>query len=124
MFNKNIILVTGAAGFIGFHICERLIKNGQKVIGLDNMNSYYDLKLKNDRLKELNKSSKDFKNQWFFEKGDLEDDIFLKNIFNKHNPNIVIHLAAQAGVRFSINHPEEYINSNLIGFFNVIYNNQ
>ena len=120
MLSKNIILVTGAAGFIGFHICERLIKTGHKVVGLDNMNSYYDLKLKNDRLKELNKSSNNFKNKWVFEKGDLEDDSFLRNIFSKYNPNIVIHLAAQAGVRFSIENPKAYISSNLIGFGNIL----
>ena len=122
--NKNI-LVTGAAGFIGFHLCKKLINEKFRVIGFDNLNSYYDQKLKNDRVKELEKLS--IKNGMLFEfiKGDLIDNKKLKEIFEnnlklKKNIDIVINLAAQAGVRYSIENPSAYIQSNIVGFSNLI----
>ena len=113
-------LVTGAAGFIGFHICEKLIRNGHEVIGFDNLNSYYDIKLKEFRLSKLLKESKNKSGGFVFVKGNLEDEKKLKEIFETYNPNKVINLAAQAGVRYSIECPNDYIQSNLVGFSNLI----
>tara|TARA_B100000161_G_C33553557_1_gene416600 strand:+ start:1704 stop:2732 length:1029 start_codon:yes stop_codon:yes gene_type:complete len=114
------IIVTGAAGFIGFHSCLRLIKEKYDVIGIDNINSYYDINLKISRINELNKLTDKEKGKWNFFKVDLEEEKELFKIFNEFRPNIVLHLAAQAGVRYSIEQPKSYINSNLIGFFNII----
>ena len=115
------ILVTGCAGFIGFHVCLKLLKKGFFVIGLDNLNNYYDVGLKKARLKELEKFSKtNCKGEFFFFKADLKDENSLKNISDLYLPKKVIHLAAQAGVRYSIENPSEYINSNLVGFANVL----
>ena len=115
---KNI-LVTGAIGFIGFHVCMKLIKSGKRIIGLDNINNYYDIKLKKYRLKILNESVSKNK-KWHFIKGDLEDFNLLEKIFYEYKPCTVIHLAAQAGVRHSIDNPKSYINSNLVGFANIL----
>ncbi len=108
--------ITGAAGFIGFHLCKRLILEGVKVIGIDNFNSYYDQSLKRNREKfllELAKSQKvDFK---IFD-ANIENEILIKDIFQKYKPNKVVNLAAQAGVRYSITNPDAYIKSNLLGF--------
>ena len=119
------ILITGAAGFIGYHLSKRLIKDGYKVIGFDNLNNYYDKKLKEDRIKELKKITSKVKGFFEFEQGDLLNSNQIKNIFEiKRNSfskiKIVIHLAAQAGVRYSIENPKAYIESNLVGFFNLI----
>ena len=111
------ILVTGAAGFIGFHLCKRLIERGEQVIGIDNINNYYDIKLKNQRLQILKKSSK---NSFIFFKENIEDKENIVDIFCKYKPNKVINLAAQAGVRYSIENPDSYIQANLVGFLNVI----
>ena len=108
-------LVTGSAGFIGFHVCLKLLKQKKKVIGLDNLNNYYDVSLKKNR----NKILKKFKNYRFY-KIDLQNKKAIDKIFYKEKINYVIHLAAQAGVRYSIKYPEKYINSNIKGFFNVI----
>ena len=109
------ILVTGCAGFIGFHLVRDLLKNKKnKIYGLDNLNSYYDINLKKKRL-EILKKNKNF----FFYKIDLEDKENLKKIFKK-NFNIVFNLAAQAGVRYSIFNPKIYFNSNIKGFFNIL----
>ena len=116
---SNKILITGAAGFIGFHICSRLISEDYEIVGYDNVNSYYDIKIKESRLFELNKKGS-IKNNWSFVKGNIEDDNLLHNVFEKFKPNIVLHLAAQAGVRYSITNPKSYINSNLIGFANIL----
>jgi len=118
--NKKTILITGVAGFIGFHICKRLIENGEAVIGIDNLNTYYDQNLKKDRLNELDKISKEINNSWIFKKGDIEDETFLAKIFISYKPNVVLHLAAQAGVRNSIDNPKVYIKSNIMGFGNVL----
>ena len=115
--NKNI-LVTGAAGFIGFHLCKKLIKNGIKIIGIDNINDYYDIELKKKRLEILSQTSS--KNNWQFLKTDLIDKDQLLQIFQDHKPETVINLAAQAGVRYSIENPRAYINSNIIGFQNIL----
>ena len=103
------ILVTGAAGFIGFHLCEKLLKEKHQILGIDNINNYYDVKLKKDRLKILLRK-KNFK----FKKIDISDNNFVKKIYPiAKNFKIIIHLAAQAGVRYSVTHPYKYIESNV-----------
>ncbi len=109
------ILVTGVCGFIGFNFANFLLKKNYKIYGIDNINNYYSVKLKNDRLTILKKN----KNFTFF-KADIKNQKKLKNIFNKIKFDIVIHLAAQAGVRYSIKEPRKYIENNIDGFFNVI----
>ena len=109
------IIVTGSCGFIGFHVTKKLLDLNYNVIGIDNINNYYDIKLKKDRLKIL-KTYKKF----FFHKTSIEQIIPLKKIFKKYKPEIVVNLAAQAGVRYSILKPFSYIKSNLVGFFNVL----
>lgn len=109
------ILVTGAAGFIGFHLSKRLLDEGKKVIGFDNMNPYYDVRLKKSRLNIL----KEYDN-FIFIKGDLADKEAVNRIFEQYRPEIVVNLAAQAGVRYSIENPDAYIESNIIGFFNIL----
>ncbi|WP_414047244.1 NAD-dependent epimerase [Macrococcus equi] len=108
------ILVTGAAGFIGSHLSKKLITMNYSVTGIDNINDYYDPKLKEDRLKNIGKVN--FK----FYKCDLEDKESLIDIFTKEQPEIVINLAAQAGVRYSLENPDAYINSNILGFMNIL----
>ena len=113
-------LITGAAGFIGYHLCKRLIKKGYEVIGIDNLNKYYDVNLKKSRLLELNKLIKNNNEKWIFIKGDLENKEFISQLLKKYLPNIVINLAAQAGVRYSIENPNKYIQSNIVGFNNLL----
>jgi len=109
------ILVTGAAGFIGFHMAQRLLGEGFQVVGLDNLNAYYDPRLKEARLERL-RSEPGFS----FEKVDLADRQAMEDVFARLKPSIVIHLAAQAGVRYSISNPHAYIESNLTGFINIL----
>ena len=109
------ILITGAAGFIGYHLSRSLLEDGNIVFGVDNLNNYYDTDLKEQRLKRL----KSFRN-FTFKKIDLIDEKKLNNAFLNFNPSIVIHLAAQAGVRYSIENPRAYLDSNLIGFHNIV----
>ena len=110
-------LVTGAVGFIGFHLCKRLIQENHNVIGIDCINDYYDIRLKEARLKELlNLDNKVFE----FYKENLENKDKIVDIFEKYKPDIVINLAAQAGVRYSIKNPYAYFDSNLTGFLNLI----
>jgi UDP-glucuronate 4-epimerase len=109
------ILVTGAAGFIGFHLSRRLLKDGGDVVGLDNMNDYYDVSLKEARLAVLRKE-----NNFTFHRVDLADRPAMEALFEKEQPEIVVNLAAQAGVRYSIKNPHAYIDSNLVGFLNIL----
>ena len=105
-------LITGSAGFIGYHLAKRLLEIGKPVIGIDNLNSYYDPKLKEDRLKELKKISEKEKIPFVFVKVDLVDNEGLKKVFKEYKPSTVVHLAAQAGVRYSLENPSTYIQSN------------
>ena len=109
------ILVTGVAGFIGMHVASLLLERGDKVIGLDNLNSYYDPKLKQDRLDQL-KNNPNFS----FSKIDINESNQLDDIFKKNDFTSVIHLAAQAGVRYSLENPRAYIDSNIVGFLNIL----
>ena len=116
MKNNKSVLVTGSSGFIGSNLCKRLLNEQDvKVIGLDNMNDYYDVKLKEYRLDELEKYD-NFK----FIKGNLADKELINKVFEEYKPEIVVNLAAQAGVRYSIDHPDAYIESNIIGFYNIL----
>ena len=112
---KTKIYITGAAGFIGFHAAKKFLDKGIKVHGFDSINNYYDIKLKNSRLKILKK----YKN-FSFTKGLLENQKLLDKSVLNFKPTIIIHLAAQAGVRYSIDNPNAYLNSNILGTFNVI----
>jgi len=116
---KNI-LVTGAAGFIGAALSVRLLKKGENVIGIDDLNSYYDPTLKNSRLKEIQLVSSSSSGTWSFHKSSLEDQFSLEKIFSTYSPDVVVNLAAQAGVRYSIENPSSYIKSNLVGFSNLL----
>lgn len=118
---KNI-LITGIAGFIGFHLAINLLKLGYKVVGIDNINNYYDTNLKSDRLQEIDKfvNKHHIKNQYKFIKMNLEDKNSLSEIFLENRFDVVINLAAQAGVRYSIENPDSYISSNINGFVNIL----
>ena len=108
-------LITGAAGFIGFHLSKRLLELGANVVGYDNINDYYDTRLKYARLEILEKSE-----NFTFIKGDLADKEKIEKVFIDYKPQIVVNLAAQAGVRYSIDNPDAYISSNVIGFYNIL----
>jgi len=110
------ILVTGVAGFIGFHTTQKLIKLGYSVIGIDNINDYYSQGIKKKRLKDLKKKN------FFFYKIDISNEKKLKKIFDNHKFEIIIHLAAQAGVRHALKDPESYLDSNIKGFLNLVDN--
>ena len=118
--NNKKILITGSAGFIGSNLVKRLLERNSDslIVGFDNCNDYYDASLKEYRLKEL-KSIKS-SNDYIFIKGDLEDKPLLESLFAKYKFDIVVNLAAQAGVRYSITNPDAYINSNIIGFYNIL----
>src|SRR5690554_6077862 len=108
-------LVTGAAGFIGYYLTKRLLDDGHSVVGIDNLNDYYDVKLKNERLSKILPY-----NSFIFSKLDISDKNSLDILFKEHKFDIVVNLAAQAGVRYSIENPDAYINSNIIGFYNIL----
>ena len=108
-------LVTGGAGFIGFHLSKSLLDKGAAVIGFDNLNDYYDVQLKNDRLAVL----KGYEN-YTFVKGDLSDKDDVFRLFREYTPQVIIHLGAQAGVRYSIDNPDAYMQSNMMGFFHIL----
>ncbi|MBI5049137.1 MAG: NAD-dependent epimerase [Deltaproteobacteria bacterium] len=109
------ILVTGAAGFIGFHLCKRLLDRGDKVLGIDNLNDYYDVNLKKDRLKQI-EGMKNFK----FIKMDIVDRKSISSLFSEESFDVAVNLAAQAGVRYSLVNPYAYIESNINGFLNIL----
>ena len=119
--NNKTILVTGAAGFIGSNLVQRLYKDvkGSSIVGIDNLNHYYDVRLKEYRLNELQKSVPAGVT-WEFIKGDIADCKTIDDIFSKYKPAVVVNLAAQAGVRYSITNPDAYIQSNMIGFYNIL----
>ena len=109
------VLITGAAGFIGSYLAKRLLKDGYRVTGIDNMNHYYDVCLKEERLKSLEKYER-----FRFERMDIGDADALRNLFAEEQPELVVNLAAQAGVRYSIINPDSYIQSNIVGFYNIL----
>ncbi len=109
------IFITGSSGFIGFHLAQKFLNKGVKVHGFDSMNNYYDIKLKKARLNILKK----YKN-FYFTRGKLENEKKLTLCLNKFKPQIIVHLAAQAGVRYSIKNPDTYLNSNIMGTFNIL----
>lgn len=111
----NKILVTGAAGFIGYHTCDKLLASGLEIVGIDNLNDYYDVSLKEARLARL-QGARNFS----FKRLDLADRSGMEELFSSHKFDTVIHLAAQAGVRYSIQNPHAYIDSNLVGFINIL----
>ena len=114
---NRTIFITGASGFIGSNLCKRILKEDSecKVIGLDNMNDYYDVRIKETRLNELSRYS-----NYTFIKGNLADKELVDSIFSKYRPSIVVNLGAQAGVRYSITNPDAYIESNMLGFYNIL----
>lgn len=114
---KRTVLVTGAAGFIGANLVKELLKTtDDKIIGIDNLNDYYDVSLKEYRLKEIEALNGDFT----FIKGNIADRDLIEKLFEENNFNIVVNLAAQAGVRYSITNPDVYIESNVLGFYNIL----
>lgn len=121
--SNKTILITGAAGFIGANLVMKLINSGEPmtIVGLDNMNDYYDVSLKEFRLSEIEKLvAENERVEWWFIKGDLADKALIDSAFEDYHFDIVVNLAAQAGVRYSIENPDAYINSNLIGFYNIL----
>ena len=116
--DNKTILITGSNGFIGSNLAARLLEKYENIhiVGVDNMNDYYDVSLKEYRLNKLNGLNKDYT----FIKGDISDKQFIERLFEDHHFDIVVNLAAQAGVRYSIDHPDVYINSNVIGFYNIL----
>ena len=123
MQNNNLnrhILITGAAGFIGAALSQRLLNIGENILGIDNLNSYYSTSLKRDRLKQIENNYDPKISSWKFFKCDLIDQTAISEIFKEYRPSIVINLAAQAGVRYSLENPYSYIQSNIVGFTNLI----
>ncbi len=114
------IIITGSVGFIGYHLAKRLLKDKVKFVGLDNINDYYDISLKNSRKNHLDKIAQENNTNFNFIKASLEDQETLKSVFDKYKIKKVINLAAQAGVRYSLENPSSYINSNIVGFLNLL----
>ena len=120
---NQTVLLTGAAGFIGANLARGLLssEDGITVVGFDNLNDYYDVGLKEYRLREIEKAAKSRPdNRWVFVRGDLSDREAVERVFREYKPGVVVNLAAQAGVRYSIDHPDAYLSSNVVGFYNVL----
>tara|TARA_R110000782_G_scaffold255647_2_gene344523 strand:- start:196 stop:1215 length:1020 start_codon:yes stop_codon:yes gene_type:complete len=113
-------LVTGAAGFIGFHVAQKLLQQGHDVLGVDVVNEYYDPRLKESRLEILESLASSVEGTWTFMRGDLADKAVVDDVFQRQRPDRVIHLAAQAGVRHSLDHPLEYVQSNIVAFTHLL----
>lgn len=122
ILKHKVIFITGAAGFIGARLIQQLFvkRTKIKIVGLDNINSYYDINLKKHRLQQIGLCAKKYAADWTFIKGTIADKTLIEKIFETYKPSIVINLAAQAGVRYSITNPDAYIESNLIGFYNIL----
>ena len=116
------VLITGSAGFIGFHLCKRLIKTKENLICIDNFNDYYDVNLKIARENYLHKENEKYRGNYNLIKLDICNKDELKKVFEKYSPDYVFHLAAQPGVRYSLENPDSYINNNLVGFSNILEN--
>ena len=123
MFTRQNILITGAVGFIGANLVLRLLEGAENitVVGLDNMNDYYDVSLKEYRLRQIEEAArKNPKVTWRFVRGSIADKALVDGLFEEHHFDVVVNLAAQAGVRYSIDHPDVYMESNIIGFYNIL----
>ena len=120
MQNNETVLITGAAGFIGSFLVKKFLKSGYQVIGIDNINSYYDKNLKLKRLKNIKEYAIKNNFNWLFYKSNIEDKNYMRQLFLDTKPQIVVNLAAQAGVRYSIVNPSSYVESNLLGFSNIL----
>ncbi len=122
LLTSKTVLITGSAGFIGANLVMRLLREGgaSEVIGIDNMNDYYDVSIKEYRLAEIEKLACNSATKWTFIKGNIADKTLIEDIFSSYKPSVVVNLAAQAGVRYSITNPDVYIEANLIGFYNIL----
>lgn len=118
--HNEVVLVTGVAGFIGFHLAISLLADGYCVVGIDNINDYYDVRLKEDRLNLIFENSKTYSTDFFFHRINLEDLASLTSVFESHKPSIVYNLAAQAGVRYSLTNPHAYVGANIVSFVNLL----
>lgn len=123
LLNNKTVLITGSAGFIGSNLVIRCLQDWENVtiIGIDNMNDYYDVAIKEYRLQKIEELAKENQNsKWYFIKGNIADKELINKVFTEYKPDIVVNLAAQAGVRYSITNPDAYIEANIIGFYNIL----